>query len=141
MHRNGPASCDEKYFVYTGNTRWGTQNLEYDPVTNYMFVTVYQGKKPQFPNYPMFAIDMTKESQCNDLKGLDMKGSEIFLAKTGEYHEASGVYGYNFPYGSTGIISLHDGYYYFSQNYQRETGFGSNIKLYKFDANTGFNEV
>lgn len=140
MHRMGPAKYDDKYFVYTGNTRFGVQNLEYDPVTNYMFAAVYKGKKPQYPNYPMFAIDMSKKSQCNDLKGLDMKGSEMFLAKTGEYDEASGVYGYNFPYGSTGMISLHDGYYYFSQNYQKESGFGTNIKVYKFDANTGFIE-
>ena len=58
MHRNGPKAPDSKYFVYTGNTNWGVQNLEYDPHTGYMFMAVYRGKKETFPNYPMYAVDM-----------------------------------------------------------------------------------
>lgn len=61
MHRQGPKAPDSKYFVYTGNTTYGIQNLEYNPCTGYMFAAVYQGKKPGFPNYPMYVIDMQKE--------------------------------------------------------------------------------
>ena len=124
MHSNGPSQCDEKYFVYTGNTRYGIQNLEYDPVTGYMFAAVYRGQKPQFPNYPMYVFDIS--------------GSDISVAKIGKLHEGSGIYGFDFPYGATGIISLGDGYFYFSQNYKNDNGYGSYIKLYKFDEVQGF---
>ena len=46
MHKSGPEKYDEKYFVYTGNTNYGVQNLEYDPYTNTIFAAVYRGKKP-----------------------------------------------------------------------------------------------
>ena len=134
MHTNGPVNCDEKYFVYTGNTHYGIQNLEYDPVTGCMFAAVYKGTKPQFPNYPMFVIDLAKRGQCEN-------GAELFLAKVGEYDAKSGIYGYNFPYGATGIISLGDGYFYFSQNYKNDDGFGSYITLYRYSKENGFTEA
>lgn len=134
MHKCGPEKPDDKYFVYTGNTRYGIQNLEYDPVTNYMFATVYAGRKEHFPNYDMFVIDLSKEAKYSDLR------KELFLAEVGDYDKASGVYGYRFPYGATGIISLGDGYFYFSQNYKNENGYGTNVKLYQYDVNKGFQE-
>jgi hypothetical protein len=127
MHTNGPSQCDEKYFVYTGNTRYGIQNLEYDPVSGYMFAAVYRGQKSQYPNYPMYVFDIS----CSD----------ISVAKIGKFHEESGIYGFDFPYGATGIISLGDGYFYFSQNYKNENGYGTYIKLYKFDEVQGFIEA
>ena len=63
MHKCGPEKPDSKYFVYTGNTNFGVQNLEYDEKTNYMFMAVYQGKKEEFPNFPMYAVDMKKEAK------------------------------------------------------------------------------
>lgn len=38
--------ADEKIFVFTGNTTYGIQNLEYDPYLNKMIAAVYRGKKP-----------------------------------------------------------------------------------------------
>lgn len=53
----GPAGYDEKYFVYTGNTTYGIQNIEYDSYTNGIFAAVYKGKKPEFENYSLFMLE------------------------------------------------------------------------------------
>lgn len=57
MHHSGPIAPEAKYFVYTGNTNWGVQNLEYDPYTGNYFLCVYPGHKKAFQNPPMFVID------------------------------------------------------------------------------------
>ena len=142
MHRQGPEKPDSKYFVYTGNTSFGVQNLEYDPVTGNIFAAVYCGKKEAFPNYPMYVIDMKKAAQTQLLKGIEQNGETLALAKAGEYHEASGVCGWNFPYGATGMISLGDSYFYFSQDRgNREEGWGTTVKLYQFREEAGFTVV
>ncbi len=114
MHKSGPEEPDYKYFIFTGNTEYGIQNLEYDPYTNIMFAAVYPGKKPDFYNYSMFHIRWETDI-C----------------------EIPGSY---FPYGSTGMISLGDGYFYFSRDFQKDGLYGTNIALYKFE-NGEFNEV
>jgi len=40
MHRQGPEKPDSKYFVYTGNTTFGIQNLEYVKEQNVMLAAV-----------------------------------------------------------------------------------------------------
>lgn len=127
MHHYGPESCDDMYAVYTGNTKYGIQNLEYDPVTNWMFAAVYRGEKPEFPNYPMYVFELSQNT--------------LSLAHIGNFDEASGIYGYDFPHGATGMISLGDGYFYFSQEYKDENGYGTHIKLYKYDKENGFSEA
>lgn len=114
----GPEKPLNKYFVYTGNTSYGIQNMEYDPNTGYWFAAVYKGKKPEFPNYSLFAIDGSKKTALKELKGFDEKekGPVLQLAKTGMHDEKSGVYGWDFKWGSTGIHSLGNGYFYISQN-------------------------
>lgn len=114
MHRSGPEEPDDKYFIFTGNTEFGIQNLEYDPYTNIMFAAVYPGKKTDFFNYSMFHIEWEPDI-C----------------------EIPGSY---FPYGSTGMISLGDGYFYFSRDYRKDDYYGTNIQLYKYE-NGGFTEV
>ena len=137
MHRNGPVSPDSKYFVYTGNTEWGVQNLEYDCRSGYMFMAVYCGKKEKFPNFPMYAVDMKKceikERHC----ALNEDVFTLTLAEIGQKDEKSGVWGMPFPYGSTGMISLGDGYFYFSQPFGngKETPYGTDVALYKYDGN------
>ncbi len=141
MHRFGPDRYDSKYFVYTGNTKFGIQNLEYDEKTGYMFAAVYKGKKEQYPNYPMYVIDLTKKAEITSLKGLDEVGETIPLAPIGKRHEISGIYGIDFPYGSTGMISLGDGYFYFSRDFKNEDGTrGTTVGLYEFDGEGSFIE-
>ena len=103
MHRIG-AKSTEKSFLHTGNTNWGVQNLEYDAYTGNWLVAVYPGKKPQFANYSMFAIDGGKAP----VEGVhDAYGEKIeVLTLCGQS---------NFPYGSTGMCALGDGRYYFSE--------------------------
>jgi len=145
MHRNGPETPDSKYFLYTGNTRYGIQNLEYDEVTNCIFAAVYRGQKETFPNFHMYVIDMKKPVTNEKLKNSDECGEVLHLAEIGQRDEKTGIYGIDFPYGNTGIISLGDGYFYFSENYTQDLAdgkaFGSNVRLYKFDGSTTFTEA
>ena len=134
MHRSGPAAPDGKYFVYTGNTTYGIQNLEYDPVSKTMLAAVYQGTKEQFPNYPMFFIDCTKKPEKGIPAGLEEQGEMLSLAEIGLCDEATGIRGSHFRYGSTGMISLGDGLFYFSEDYRIDNMYGTVIRLYRFDA-------
>lgn len=54
-HRNGP-DYDGKYFIHTGNTTYGVQNIEYDATLERWWFPVYTGTKPEFPNYRMFGV-------------------------------------------------------------------------------------
>lgn len=109
MHKNGPAKPYEKYFVYTGNTCYGVQNLEYDSFTKSVLMAVYKGKKPEFPNYSLFAVDMECPSEDRFSDELNEKIKCLSLKKTGLYDEKSGIYGWSFPYGATGLYAFGDG--------------------------------
>ena len=112
-HRSGPASEDGKYFVYTGNTRYGVQNLEYDPYTNNWMLLVYKGSKPAFPNYSMFMISAAFKPETAQIVGQAKaeEGLVIPLVRGGQYHAASGVHGWESE-GSFGFEALGGGYYY-----------------------------
>lgn len=132
MHRCGPEKPDAKYFVYTGNTTYGIQNLEYDRFSGTMIAAVYEGEKPQFPNYPMFFIDCTKEPQKQMLKGVGEEGPVIPLTDFGS-SGSSEINGSTFPHGSTGIASLGNGYFYIAEPFKGENGYGGVISLYTID--------
>jgi len=140
-HHSG-IECEEKYFVYTGNTTWGIQNLEYDAFTGDYFAAVYLGKKPEFPNYAMFRVDGSVSARDEELRGVGENGEVLTLKQAGEYDEASGVYGYRFPHGSTGLYSFGNGYFYISHHMRYEAAestpekkiyvYGTDIKLYRY---------
>ena len=88
----------------------------------------------------MFAIDMKKSSEYGSLCGIDEKGEKLFLAEIGKYDEKSGVFGIDFPYGTTGMASLSDGSFLFSRDFRDENGWGTDIALYEFDEEKGFVE-
>lgn len=69
-HREGPAAVDGKYFVRTGNTTYGVQNLAYDAEAGRWFMGVYQGRKPVFPNYLLFAVEAQAQPVRGDLVGV-----------------------------------------------------------------------
>ncbi|MBE6731996.1 MAG: hypothetical protein E7564_09930 [Ruminococcaceae bacterium] len=143
MHRIGPKKPSNKYFLYTGNTNWGVQNLEYDPYRNVIMAAVYRGKKEKYKNFNMFFIDMSKAPVFDEIEGLNEKGNKIYLKEAFEKDEANGTYGSFFPYGSTGMISLGDGFYVFSEDFHNEyEGHGTNAVLYKAEKNNqGFIKV
>jgi hypothetical protein len=123
----GPDKPLNKYFLYTGNTTYGIQNLEYDENTGYWFAAVYPGKKPAFPNYSLFAIDGAQSPALQTLQGFDdeEKGKVLQPAKAGMHDSKSGIYGWHYQRSATGIHSLGNGYFYVSQN-----GVAENKKQY-----------
>ena len=133
-HHSGPAHCEQRYFLYTGNTTFGVQNLEYDPFTRRWLVAVYEGKKPEFPNYPMFFIDGTVPPQEGQLTGRNgERGLLLTLAAGSE--AAAGVTGCRFPLGQTGIWARGDGAFWFSSpEHDRENGLYTTTLIgYRFD--------
>lgn len=133
IHTSGPASCDEQYFVYTGNTDFGVQNLEYDAYTGDIFMAVYQGHKERFPNYSMFVIDGKRAPESVFLIGSEGEARKFLsLKKTGLYDEKTGIYGYRFKYGSTGMFSLGNGLFYFSEDRGADGAYESTLRLYRY---------
>ena len=137
LHRSGSDRADGKFFVRTGNTTWGVQNLEYEPQTGRMYMAVYTGKKPIFPNYPMYIADWNAAPRNEYLAGFGdgTKGDTVPLFRAGLYHAQSDIFGWTFPLGSTGMIALGDGKWAFSRNYSNEQGQWSEIRLYRRTGN------
>lgn len=138
MHRNGPSEPTDKLFVYTGNTRYGIQNLEYDPYKQVYFMAVYTGEKKQFPNYHLYAADARQAPEVQQLRGLNEYGKVVPLFQGGQRHEPSGIRGWNFPYGSTGLFACGDGRYYISENHVSRSGQCSLIYRYVWDDDAAF---
>ncbi len=104
-----------KYFIYTGNTKYGVQNLAYDPYTERMYMAVYKGRKSQFENYRLFAVDMNQKPYKGKLKDVPYHEGEA------EQLDACG--GWHFKWGSTGLCPLGDGRYYISINSKTDEGY------------------
>ena len=138
MHISGPGEPRKRYFVYTGNTNYGVQNMEYDEFTGDYFLAVYRGKKPQFPNYPMFVIDGSVPAKEAPLRGFDTPetGPVLTLRATGT--ERDGISGIEFEHGSTGFYAFGNGEYYVSEHFTGENGeHATNVFLYKLDDRDG----
>ncbi|MBQ8605746.1 MAG: hypothetical protein IJ408_03330 [Clostridia bacterium] len=138
MHKSGPEKPSGKYFVYTGNTTYGVQNMEYCEQENAYFMAVYRGTKKEFPNYYLFAIDASEKPVFKKLRGIDEEGYELSLLKKGLYHQQSGTYGYNFKYGSTGMYCFENGDWLISEEHLSQSGNCSFIYTYVRDENRGF---
>ena len=132
MHQQGPAKPSGEYFVKTGNTTYGVQNLDYDPSTNLWMMAVYAGTKKHYPNYTLFAADGSARPVTKALDGVPYikKGKVVALKAAGK--QQGEIRGWHWGVGSTGICSLGDGYFYLSHNYKIEAGQGSTIRLYRF---------
>lgn len=114
-HTVGPDAVEGKYFAFTGNTRYGVQNLEYDPWLERWFMAVYPGSKPQYPNYEMFAVDAADPPTLETLQGLDgEEGMLLPLAEDGLIDPATGIRGW-WKDGSVGFQSLENGLFYISE--------------------------
>lgn len=128
MHTQGPKTPNNKFFVFTGNTRYGVQNLEYDAYTGSFLMAVYRGEKPQYPNYDLFAIDGHRNPEDD----------QLFLQDHGTGEKTPGWY---FAYGATGLCSLGNGYYYISQDGKEGSLFNTKVVLYQWDGTTPFVQV
>ena len=117
MHTSGPEAPTRKLFVRTGNTNWGVQNLEYDPYSSSFLMAVYRGKKPNWPNKPMYIVDAA----------IAPAGDRLTLK------EAPGCIGWEYGYGSTGLIALGDGTYYVSYDGKADEGWFTNVRLCRWN--------
>ena len=127
LHKSGPQSAKNRYFLYTGNTTWGVQNLEYDPNSDLWFFAVYPGAKPEFSNFPTFTVrgsDAPKELLLRGRKG---ECGKVISTVGGEVCKSGLASGYTFPLGSTGIASIGGGYFYISHHKNRK---GENGRTY-----------
>lgn len=100
-HRRGPTAVHGKYFVRTGNTTYGVQNLAYDETLQRWFLGVYRGRKAQFPNYQLFAVDARTPPALGELVGVPGSGGEateqgllLTLAPDGLEDAATGIRGW-----------------------------------------------
>jgi hypothetical protein len=114
LHKSGPQQYLGKYFVYTGNTSWGVQNLQFDKYTGNWFMFVYAGHKQQFLNNSLYIVDGNVPAKEEPLKGspTNETAKVLSLYKDGLYDNVSGTYSWNLTYGTTGFAPLGDGYYY-----------------------------
>jgi hypothetical protein len=125
-HRSGPAGLGGKYFVRTGNTTYGVQNLAYDPTLQRWFMGVYPGKKPEFPNYLLFAVEAREQPVLTDLIGVPDPGGErweqglvLRLAEDGLVDPATGLRGWN-QKADVGLEPVGGGLHYLAVNSEDE---------------------
>lgn len=142
-HRKGP-DAKARYFAYTGNTNYGVQNLEYDRSSGDWLMAVYTGKKTTFPNFPLYVVDGSIAPVEGELVGQPSpeRGLLLTLKKGAVTHKASGVSGWTFGYGNTGLIALDDGYFYVSHNSAKDGKQTCDVYLYRFTGKgNGFEQV
>jgi hypothetical protein len=133
LHHSGPEKPLDKYFLKTGNTRYGIQNLAYDPYTGNLFAAVYFGSKMQFPNYDLFVIDGKKKPVISYIRSdnENIKVKTLSLLEAGPRDPRSGVRGWFFKWGSTGLCPLGDGSFYISHNSKAKDGQQQSM-IYKY---------
>ena len=132
-HQSGPKKPLAKYFVKTGNTRYGIQNLAYDDYTGNFFAAVYPGAKSQFPNYSLFVIDGHKrpvKARINS-ENKKIKVQTLSLLQAGLKGTKTGIRGWFFKWGSTGLFPIGNGLFYISHNKNTKDG-QQQTTLYKY---------
>jgi hypothetical protein len=113
-HRSGPPSAEGKYFVRTGNTTFGVQNVGYDGSTGLWLMGVYPGTKPEYPNYTLFAVDaVTSPRWSTPRPGASGSVLELTLADAGLEDPATGIRGW-YRKADVGMKPLGDGMFYLS---------------------------
>ncbi|MBR1926987.1 MAG: hypothetical protein IJ840_04460 [Bacteroidales bacterium] len=134
FYSEGPSKPLDKYFVYTGNTDWGVQNMAYDRSLGKMFLFAYRGSKDQFANYDAFFFDVSGKPVKRGLTGVEYDTSRHLVIGSWE-DQVTGIF---FKYGSTGVSPLGDGRFYFSENGRSETTGAqfSRVRVYRWDGKT-----
>ncbi|WP_246151179.1 hypothetical protein [Streptomyces qinzhouensis] len=115
-HRGGPAAYTGRYFVYTGNTTYGVQNLAWDPATRNWLLAVYRGKKQAFPNYTLFVVDGAVPARPGLIRGQPVPhlGNLLTLEPRGMLHLPTGIYGRTAA-GQYGLVPVGDGTHYVAE--------------------------
>ncbi len=139
LHQQGPAKPKGRYFVYTGSTSWGVQNLEYDKERNLWFLATYKGKKTQFANYTLFVVDGSKRAVKGALHGYEYQrqGKLLSLAEMGATDPRNPeIRGWHNKLGAMGLCALGDGLYYLADGGKTKQGRTGTIYLARFVGST-----
>lgn len=98
------------------------QNLSYDESLQRWFLGVYQGKKKEFPNYLLFAVEARTQPIMGDLLGVPgpkgkgwEQGLLLTLAEDGLKDPATGIRGWN-QKANVGFQPVRNGWYYLCEN-------------------------
>lgn len=137
-HHSGPDHVHGKYFVRTGNTTWGVQNLAYDEASHRWFLGVYKGAKPAFPNYRLFAVDARTPPRRGDLLGVSGSGGRgaeqgmlLTLAEDGLQDPKTGIRGWN-QKADMGIQPVGGGLFYLAIGSRTSGGQTGDITLHRW---------
>ena len=140
-HHSGPAAVHGKYFVPTGNTNYGVQNLAYDETLQRWFMGVYKGAKPSYPNYTLFAVDARTAPVRGDLRGVPGPGGRgteqgllLSLADDGLKDAKTGVRGWN-QKADVGIQPVGRGLFYLAVNSGTRGSQTGDITLHRWTGN------
>lgn len=131
--RSAGARCLGRYFLYTGNTEYGIQNLKYDAYLDRWLVCVYRGRKPQFDNADLYMIDASVPPVWGQVPGRGEEGHLLTLAKpapSGASLDAPA--GWHWYGGQEGVVPVGDGRYYFSVS-RRPKGYTSTVELRRWE--------
>lgn len=121
LHHSGPEKPLEKYFINTGNTSYGIQNLAYDFYTGNFYAAVYPGNKSQYPNYSLFVIDGHQKAKTAYLIA-DNKRQKIKTLALLPANDNTAQKGWHFKWGATGLCPLGNGFFYISHNKKAADG-------------------
>ena len=112
-----------KYFVKTGNTIYGVQNMTYDADSERLYLAVYKGSKSQYPNYSLFSLDIHQKPFMGKLENVPYEENEV--------EQVSVTEGSFFKWGSTGLYSFGDGRWYISKNGKKDGYQFSDVTLFE----------
>lgn len=130
LHTEGPEDYDFKAFIYTGNSKWGIQNLTYDAFSERWYFSTYGTAKPdRFPSYNLFAFEADEQPHFGDLVGTGEEGWLIDLADDGLEDPATGIRGWK-QTATTGFESLGNGLFFIGEQWKEDGLEGGRVKLY-----------
>ena len=136
MHKRGPSKPDGKYYVYTGNTSWGVQNLEYCKEKNQWLLACYPGKKKTYSNYSFFCINGNRAPIVRPLYGVGYVdvGPVVWLSDGGKSDRKDiEVRGWHNKLGGEfGMHSLGNGYFYITTAGKSAEGRTATLHLARF---------
>lgn len=125
FHRSCPESANGKYFLYTGNTFYGVQTMEYfDELNLWILCTYRKERKSDFLPFSIFAIDGDVAPVLQTVKNQPTKEKQLVLSlyHDGQYDSKNNLYGWNSSYGVQGIAYMGDGLFYIVRPYKSWTG-------------------
>ncbi len=138
LHHSGDDTPRGKYFVHTGNTTYGVQNLAYDPHGQRWLLGVYKGRKPGFPNYTMFAVDAHAQPMTGDLAGVRAQeatgweqGLLLPLADAGLRDASTGIRGWH-QKADVGLQPLGDGLFYLATDLREHNQHAARLDLVRW---------